>query len=330
MDETTTTPAAPEVESGGYSEEQAMQALLGKWTKEEPEPAPEAQTPEESPPEQAQADAPAEQESAAEPEGQAQDDGEIEIDVGGAKFKAPKALTDTFKSVEAKVKEIEAGATRKFQEAAELRKTVETEQQSLAQLRQITEKNASLIGRHSLVVERLEQIASVDINSLDSDAIGRLNAEYIQLTRAKSKLEQDYQTNIQQTLAEQKKALKARQDHAQKIVASEIKDWGEEKQKQLAEYAVARGVPVEVLNNIDQAWMVRILDDAAYGRKMRETKSTIEKRVTPTQPTLRPGATTAQPRSAVKAQEAMNRLGKTHSVSDAAMALLARSNVRKK
>ncbi len=327
--ETTTTPAT-EVKSGGITEDQAVQQLLGRWTKE-PENKDEAEQPQEqAQPEQAQADATDD----AEPEGDATetapDDGEDEIDVAGEKFKVPRAFKDVATRMQAKAKEVEAGATRKFQEAADLRKAVDAEKVAVTQLRQIAEKHTDLLADHRMVTRRLEQIEKADFSTLDDSTLTRINAEYNQLQAAKSRIEGEYQRGVAAMQAEQKNVLKARQEHAEKIVATRIKDWSPAKAQKLAEYAVSRGAPVEVLNSITDPWMVEILDDAAYGRQMREHKSTLEKRVVQTQPTLRPGASTAQPKAAAKVEQAMTRLGKTHSVDDAVAALLARSQMRKK
>src|SRR5687768_12713235 len=122
--------ATPETEgSQGLTEDQGVSKLLEKWSAKEKAP----QSPQEKP-EQTAETPPEEETEVEQPEGQTQTEetpeeepaaGEIEIDVGGAKFKAPAAVAETFRQVEAKVKEIEAGATRKFQEASDLRKAVE-------------------------------------------------------------------------------------------------------------------------------------------------------------------------------------------------------------
>lgn len=323
MNESTT--PETEVASTGLSEEGAVQALLGKWAQAEQPPQEEAK--EEPAPEQAeQADATEQEAPEAEPEAEA----DTEIDIAGEKIKLPAALKDVAKRIEAKAKEVEAGATRKFQEAAEARKAIEAEHAAIKQIRSIAESQADLLADHKMVTRRLSQLEGIDINNVDTDTLTRLNAEYNQLQAAKSRIEQAYQTSVAQLSEKQKEALRARQEHAEKVVAQRIKGWGPEKAKALAEYAMSRGAPAEAVNSITEPWMVEILEDAAYGRQMREHKSTLDKRVVQTQPTLKPGASTAQPKAAIQAQDAMKRLAKSGSTSDAAMALLARSQLRKK
>jgi hypothetical protein len=327
MDPTTT--QETEVENVGITENEAMQQLLGKWTKE-----PEAKTPTEpkveSEPEQAQADAEEEAETEAEVETEAEDDGEDEIDVAGEKFKVPRKFKETAERIQAKAKEVEAGATRRFQEAADLRKAVDVENAAVKQLRQIAEKNADLLADHRMVSRRLQTLEGIDIQNTDSDTLTRLNAEYNQLQAAKTRIEQSYQQSIAKMREEEAKALKARQDHAESVVSKRIKDWGPAKQKELAEYAVGRGAPVEVINSISEPWMVEILEDAAYGRKLRDHAATLTKKVVQTAPTLKPGASGTKPKAQATADAAMARLKRTHSPQDAAMALLARSSARKR
>lgn len=323
MNETTT--PETEVETTGLSEEGAVQALLGKWAQAEQPPQEEA--PAEQEPEQAeQADATEPETPEAEPEAEA----DTEIDIAGEKIKLPAALKDVAKRIEAKAKEVEAGATRKFQEAAEARKAIDAERAAITQIRQVAEAQADLLADHKMVTRRLSQLEGIDINSVDTETLTRINAEYNQLQAAKARIEQAYQQGVAQMSEKQKEALRARQEHAEKVVSQRIKGWGPEKAKALAEYAIARGAPADALNGITEPWMVEILEDAAYGRQMREHKSTLDKRVVQTQPTLKPGASTAQPKAAVQAQTAMQRLAKSGNMSDAAMALLARSQVRKK
>jgi hypothetical protein len=313
--------------SQGLTEEQGVQELLGRWAKKEepskPEPKePEAESTEEETP---TGDAQPEEETPEEPE----ESGEIEIDVGGAKFKAPQALSETFKQVEAKVKEIEAGATRKFQEAADLRKAVEAQTQAVAQLQKVAEANADLLADHRMVVRRLEQLEAVDVNSVDTDTLTRLNAEFNRLQAAKTRIESQYGQNVQKMREEDDKAKNAKREHAEKVIASQIKGWGPEQGKKLAEYAISRGAPAEVLHGITDAWMVQILDDAAYGYAMRQKKPDLTKRVVETQKTLSPGSGTKSA-TVAKVQQAEARFKKSHSIDDAAQLLLARSQARRK
>jgi hypothetical protein len=330
MDQNTTTPQTAEVETTdtGYSEAGAVQALLSKWAKDDEQPAASEAPATEEQPQAPAADASESEGQSAEP---ATEEADFELDVGGKKFKFPKAIEEPLRAVSATVKEIEAGATRKFQEAADLRKATETERAAVAEMRKIAEAHADLLADHRSIARRMQQLENVDIDSTDADTLARYNAEYTRLTAASKRIEAAYAEGVKTLRTKEAEALRARQEHAERVVAQRIKGWGPEMQKELAEYAVGRGAPVAALNAISEPWMVEILADAAYGRKMRDHKATTEKRVAQTPPpTLKPGASTGQPRAEFQAREAMQRLGKTHSVNDAAMALLARAQAKRK
>lgn len=311
-------------ETGGLTEEQGVQELLSRWADKD-KPAPKETEPEVTEEEQPKGEAQTEEVSAEEPE----ESGEIEIDVGGAKFKGPKEHAETFKQVEAKVKEIEAGATRKFQEAADLRKAAEAQTQAVVQLQKIAESNADLLADHRMVTRRMEQLEGIDINSVDTDQLARLNAEFTRLQAAKTRIEGQYQQNVHKMQEENTKAVQAKREHAEKVISAQIKGWGPEYGKKLAEYAINRGAPAEVLNSVTDAWMVQILDDAAYGYAMRQKKPDLTKRVVETQKTLSPGSGTKSA-TVAKVQQAETRFKKSHSVEDAAQLLLARSQAKRK
>lgn len=318
--------------SQGLTVDEGVSALLQKWNTPEPKAKEE--------PQEQTAETEVEETQTEQPEGDAQpeesdtqesaDDGEIEIDVGGAKFKAPRALSDTFKQVEAKVKEIEAGATRKFQEAADLRKAVEVQSQSVAQLQKVAMENADLLADHRMVARRLQQLESVDINGTDAETLTRLNAEYNQLQAAKTRIESQYGQNVQKMREEDAKALAAKREHAEKVISSQIKGWSPEYGKKLAEYAISRGAPAEALEGINDAWVVAILDDAAFGHSMRQKQPQVTKRVAETPKTLTPGASGNRSATVAKADSAMQKFKKSHSLDDAVTALLARSQTKRK
>lgn len=322
-------------ETGGLTEQQAVDEMLSRWGAVEKPAAADRAAPVEEPseePEQTdpraetlQSDAPAEEEAAEEP-----DDGEDEIDVGGQKFKYPKALNETFQQVQAKVKEIEAGATRKFQEAADLRKAVEAQNQAVVQLQKVAEANADLIADHRWVARRMQQLEAIDINSVDTEALTRLNAEYNQLQATKTRIEAQYGQNVQKMREEETKALAAKREHAEKVLSARVKGWSPEHAKKLSEYAISRGAPPEALQGISEAWMVEILDDAAYGHAMRNQKPLVTKRVAETPKTLTSGSSGTKSATVAKVQSAEARFKKSHSVDDAAMLLLARSQAKGK
>lgn len=328
MDQDTTTPAdVPEVDEQGapssLTEEGAAAELLSKWKdRKQPEQPQSASTEAEA----EEAATPASQADASTDDGEApaEDDGYVELDVAGTKYRLPKAAEDVAKALSSRIKDFESGANRKYQEAAELRKATEAERAAVAEMRKLAEAHADLMADARTVARRMQQIEGLDFSTIEDSQVARLNAEYTQLSALSKRIEASLKDGIEQHRAKDAEALRARQEHAQRIVEQRIKGWGPELQKELAEYAVGRGAPVEALNGITEPWMVEILADAAYGRKMREHKSTQEKRVVQTPPTVKPGPATGQPSGKAKADAAMVALRKSGRTEDAAAALLAR------
>lgn len=311
----------------GITEHQAVEQLLSKWNKpDQEEETSEAEPADDAEPEQSQDDA----EATDDAEEEAPDAGEVEIDVAGEKFKFPAKLTEVVQRVQAKAKEVEAGATRKFQEAADLRKAVELQAQSVQQLQQVAEANADLLADHKMISKRLSVLEGINVNETDAETLSRLNLEYNQLNAARGRIEAQYRTNVQSMQGEYEKAAKAKGDHAEKVLSAKIKGWGPDMQKKLAEYATSKGAPAEALNGITDAWMVEILEDAAYGHALRQSKVQVTKRVTEAPKTLAPGGAAKQSSGRVREAEALKKLQKSGSVQDAAMALLARSANRKR
>lgn len=322
--------ATPATEAASsLTEDQAVSELLNRWEskakpKETPEEAPE-ETPEDPQPEQPQGDAPAEAETE-----ETEEPGDTEIDVAGEKFKLPAALAEIAKRIEAKAKEVEAGSTRKFQEAADLRKAAEAQTQTAKQLQRISEAQADLLADHRMVARRLQQLEQIDIQNTDSETLTRLNAEYNQLQAAKTRIEGQYSQNVRGMQEEESKAFQAKREQADKLLSSKVKGWGPERAKALSEYALSKGAPANTLQGITDAWMVEILDDAAYGHAMRQAKPDVTKRLATTPAkTLQPGAA-GNPKSAASAKlaAATAKARKTGRIDDAAALLLAKMEAR--
>lgn len=314
--------------SNGITEDQAVAQILGRWGVTD---EPKAEPAQEEPQEEAQAEQPEQGDApvSEEPSEEAEQEDEAEIDVAGEKFKVPAQFKDTAQRIQAKAKEVEAGATRKFQEAAELRKSAETQLEAVKQLQKLASAQADLLADHKMVAKRLQQLESIDIQNTDSDTLTRLNAEYNQLQAAQRRIEASLAKSHEEMTAEETKAVQAKIAHANEALKTRIKGWGPEKAKSLTEYAISRGAPPEALAGITDAWMVEILEDAAYGRQMREHKSTVDKRIVQTPKTLKPGASGKTTAPAMKAEQAMQRVKQTGSIQDAAAALLMRSQVKR-
>lgn len=323
---TETTPEVPEVQQG-MTEDAAASELLKRWgAPREEEDAAEAKA-EQTDEVDAQAEDDAEDESSQ------SDDSTAEIDVGGEKFELPGVPKEQAKRIEAKVKQIEAGATQKFQEAAQLRQVAEAEVQSARQVAALTQQQTEMVGDYRNVMRRIQQLEQVDVNALaDSDPVQltKINAEYNQLMAAKGRIEQAAQQSMAQMKALEAQQQQAKLQHLNEYAKRNIKGWSEDYSQTLLEFSVKDlgFEPTQLKASMSEP-MLKLIDLAYKGHKV-QSSSPRDKRVLSSQ-TLKPGsAGQATTNAKTAAEKATARLKKTGNVSDAAMALLARSNIRKR
>lgn len=319
-----TTPQVGEVEAG-YSEDQAASELLKRWgapQESEEETTEDTETTEQT----EEVDAQAEEVTEDEPE----EGDDIEIDVAGEKFKLPTVLAEQAKRIEAKVKEIEAGTTRKFQEAAEIRKVAEAKLQQVDQLQKFAQENAGLLADHGAITKRMTALERLDASQMDAEQLARLNHEYMQLGNAKQRVEQQYQANYKQSTEARQKAQDAEFARLNGWAAKNVEGWTDKYSETLMEFAIKElGADPDALRGVMSEPVIKALHLAYRGHKVQAAKPQ-SKQVLNTK-TLKPGAGGQMKTNAAKqAESATARLKRSGSVDDAAQLLLARSNIRKR
>ncbi len=329
-----TTPVQPEVPQA-MTEEQGAEALLARWgvgDKLETEEEPEAQAED-----QPQGDDPEQEPEAQAEDGETEDaeaqSEEIEIDVAGEKFKLPPAIAEQAKRIEAKAKEVEAGATRKFQEAADLRKFAESQIEAVKKIQEVALEQADIIADHRSITRRMQQIEQMDFNTLaenDPVAVTKLNAEYVQLQSAKQRAEAAYQQaeakKQQETQAQTAQRFQRLQEFAQK----NIKGWSDDYSNKLLEFSVKQlGADPEALRSVMSEPVIKALDLAYKGWTLSQTDPKLKQVIT--SKTLKPGASGQVKSNAVQAVEKTQKsLKKSGSVDDAAALILARSQMKRR
>lgn len=328
-----TTPGQPEVEA--MTEAEGAEALLARWgAREEPEQEEETQAQADEQPQgnaqEQEAEAQAEEGESEESEAQSE---EIEIDVAGEKIKLPAQLAEQAQRIQTKVKDLEAGATRKFQEAADIRKFAESQLESVKKLQEVAVKQADLIADHKSITRRMEAISQIDLAQLaeqDPVSLTKLNAEYMQLQNAKQRVEAAYQEAEakmqQETQAQVAQRMTRLQDFAQK----NIKGWSDDYSNTLLDFAVKQlGADPNALRSIMDESILKGIDYAYKGWKMSQTDPKA-KQVLPSK-TLKPGAGGQMQSSAKQtADKAMKHLKTEKNVDAAVAAILARSNLKKR
>lgn len=324
-----TTPQSGEVQSPGITEDQAASELLKRWGAAEQTPTEEQQTEETEQTEADEASPDAEETEETPPE----ESEEVEIDVAGEKYKLPAAAKEIAQRVEAKVKEIEAGATRKFQEAAELRKVAEAQTEHAKQMSQLSQQEVDLLADQRTIERRLHQLLSVDTSALyeqDPAQLARLTAEAQQLQLARERVHNAIQQTREQKAGKSTEQETARMTYLTDWAKKNVKNWSDEYSKTLLEFSVKElGADPQALRQVMSEPVLKALDLAYRGWKVQTTDPKA-KQVTATK-TLKPGAGgQAKTNAQATAATAMRRLAQTKTVDDAAAALLARSNANRR
>ena len=325
-----TTPETQEV-STGITEDQAAQAMLARWAtpddKAEPTKAETSEEPEAEQAEEATADADGETQA----EADESDDGE-EFDFGGEKIRVSKDVAPEVRKVQAKFKELESGSTRKFQEAAELRKVAESRLETAEQVESIGRELIDLIADHRMVERRLQALAQIDVNALgDADPVQltKLNAEFNQLQAAKQRIEKAYSDKSQEKKGKLDELSEKTVAQLDDFAKRNIKGWGAEYSNKLMAFAVEElGFdPARLRKSINEP-LIKAIDLAYQGHKVR-TADPKAKQIVTTK-TLKPGGAGAKQTVHATAEKARTQLAKSGRVEDAAMLLLARANTRKR
>jgi hypothetical protein len=268
-----------------------------------------------------------------EPEEDPEESEDVEIDVAGEKYKLPAKVAEQAKTIEAKVKEIEAGATRKFQEAAELRKVAEAQTEHARQIAQLSQAEVDLLADQRTVERRLQQLLSLDTSALyesDPAQLARLTAEAQQLQFAKQRIDAQLSQTREHSKAKAGEAETVRMTYLGEWAKKNVKGWSEDYSQTLLEFSVKElGADPQALRGVMSEPVLRALDLAYRGWKVQTTDPKT-KQVVATK-TLKPGATGQTKTSAQQTADTANRrFAQTKKVDDAAALILARMNARKR
>lgn len=327
--------------ASGMTEDQAASEMLKRWGATDDEPkgkkseeaskeADDAQEPEDDQPEGD--DQPEDKPEAEEDDSES---GEIEIDVAGEKFKLPPAVAEQAKRIEAKAKEVEAGATRKFQDAADLRKAAELTAEQAKQQQHFNQAQAHLLGEMTLVKRRMQLFEQMDLNAYADNPVEltRINAEYNQLRGAEQRIGGELQRVYGLFTKDQEKVRSDKLALVHEFAKTSLKGWDSARDEKIGDYVAKAGIAKDRMLAVlsEDPQFLKILDDAEYGARVRASKPDQTKRIADAAKTLKPGAGGQHKTTATqKVQQTLDRAKKTGRVEDAALALLARSNTKRR
>lgn len=226
-------------------------------------------------------DEPEELEPEGETEETAEDEGE-EVEFEGKNYKLPKELKDALLR--------QADYTKKTQEVAEQRKSIESQRANAEIAIQAVTQFQKEFSELTLVNNQLEHFKGFDwneaINESPQDAM-RLQMKYQQLVESRNELTGRI-NSIQQDVEQRRNAeLQAAIQQGEAILSKEIPGWGQEKKQAVAKAAMdVYGFSQNELSGVTDPRMIKVLHDAAEFAKMK--KESLTKIKTTEKPELKP------------------------------------------
>jgi len=195
---------------------------------------------------------------------EAADDTE-EVELDGQRYRVPKPLKPALM--------MHADYTRKTQEVAEQRRSLESEQQRFTQER---EAHQAYLQDHARIIafdEQLKGFEKVDWQSwLQTDPI-QANAAWMRFQQLKdARRDADAQIrekeNTRRSEAEAAKAKRLQERHT--IFAREVPGWSPEMANKLTEFALTQKFSVEELNELSDPRYVNVLRLAHLGSQLEK------------------------------------------------------------
>ena len=198
------------------------------------------------------------------------EDETTEIVKDGKAYKVPAALKDEIL--------MHADYTRKTQEVAELRKTVEATLQQVQQVTQLEQHAAIAIGTIDAQIADFNTIDWDAWEDTDPIAAQRAWRQFGQLKESRGAALNQYQHAQQQRSLVQQQETARLVEQGQRELAASIPEWGPEKATALLTHAnKAYGFAPEELNGITDPRMIKVLNDAYQFRRASEKQQTVKK-----------------------------------------------------
>jgi hypothetical protein len=164
-----------------------------------------------------------------------------EIEHAGAKYKVPKAVKPLLM--------MQSDYTRKTQEVAEQRKTVESEREAFTKSMEAQKQHAKDYGRLHVIEETLEQYQKVDWQTLRASDPDRANAafqDYMALKDQRDTLAGKVQKAVEEQSTEAQRDFAKRYEDTNTALAQDIPGWAEAAPK-VRDFALKSGVTMDDL-----------------------------------------------------------------------------------
>lgn len=319
-----------------FDEGDAAEAFLSRWSEEDPEKASEStengevETDDETVETEAEEDQEEDEDTETDPEetdSESSDEDETETETETKKdtsddVKVKIKVGD--KEHEVSVKELkrlygqEAALTTKSQAVAAERKQVEENGQKLAaQMQRVYDKAQA----------RWEPYSKIDMlvasKQLDGDQFAALRAEAQAAYEDFRFISQEADEFVKNAKTQRQTFLQTQAKEAVKVLKEKIPGWNQETYNSVREYAIAQGLPAEVINEMVDPVAIQLIHKAMNHDKAK-TIVTKKKVVTPKKVLKTTKTTSGRDVKVNKADAQMKRLKASGTTDDAAEAFLAR------
>lgn len=202
-----------------------------------------------------------------------------EIEHSGAKYKIPKAVKPLLM--------MQADYTRKTQEVAEQRKSIESEREAFTKSIESERQHVKDLGRLQIFDEALSQYEKVDWQTLRATDPDRANAafqDYMTMKAQRDALGGKVQKAIEEQSTQAQRDFAKRYEETSATLARDIPGWTEAVPK-LRDFAVANGVTPEDLRLIaTNATYAKLLHQAWVGSELIAKQKAAAKAATARQP----------------------------------------------
>ena len=189
--------------------------------------------------------------------------------------------------------------TKKTQEVAEQRKSVEAlqeqlkmQEQQFAEQQQLNSLLIEDVAKITALDQQLSQYADVDWQKLtDSDFVEaqKQYMAYNQLQQERNNLVSQFEAKRQEAVTKHQSALAERIKKGKEVLAKEIPNWSPETTQSVITTGKEYGFTDDEMNAIVDPRHVKVLYDAMQWRKLQSKKPVVKKKVASAKPVVKPG-----------------------------------------
>lgn len=188
-----------------------------------------------------------------------------EIEHEGKKYVIPKALKPALM--------MNADYTRKTQEVAEQRKSVEAARQQFEESQRIQQEVFAETASVYALDEQIKQFEQVDWTALTNEDPVRAQQLFFQFSQLKDRrntLSQQITEKQQKIQLERQQSLAKQIQETNEILQRDIPNWSPEYGKKLTEYGKTHGFTAEELSQVTDARVVKLFHAAYLGSQLME------------------------------------------------------------